>query len=272
MNSQGITPFLKWAGGKRWLAAQLRAILPNSFQTYIEPFLGSGAVFFDLLPQTAILSDLNRGLIEAYRAIQTNAGDVYEALTRHAVRHSRAYYYEVRGREPSGAIERAARFIYLNRTCWNALYRENKRGEFNVPIGTKERVLLETDDFLSVSRALATAELICDDFEVAIDRAEANDLIYVDPPYTTAHNFNGFVRYNNVYFEWADQERLKRSLKRAAERGAYIVISNADHCSVRELYTGLAEIRSVSRRTVIAADPSRRCKTSELLMVINGTP
>ena len=191
-----VQPFLKWAGGKRWLVQNHSDLFPNKFNRYIEPFLGSAAVFFHLQPNEAILSDANGRLIETYQSIKENYKLVEKYLRQHQRAHSNEHYYETRAKLFHSKFTRAAQFIYLNRTCWNGLYRENKKGIFNVPIGTKTNVLLRTDDFAAVSNILNNATLKNQDFEKTISLAEEGDFIFVDPPYTVAHNNNGFVKYN----------------------------------------------------------------------------
>jgi DNA adenine methylase len=189
----------------------------------------------------------------------------------HHKNHSKAYYYARRAAEPTTALGRAAQFIYLNRACWNGLYRVNQRGQFNVPIGTKDWIISSADDFAGISAALQGAELAAHDFEATIHAAGAEDLIFADPPYTVAHNFNGFVKYNETIFSWSDQERLAGALKQAASRGAKVIVTNADHPSVRDLYDGFADIQPLARASVIAGGVKGRQQTSELLIQAGGT-
>ncbi len=193
-------PFLKWAGGKRWLISQHSKIFPNTFNTYIEPFLGSGAVFFKLQPQKAILSDINKELIVTYQAIKEDWQKVLHGLQKHQKLFNKAYYYKIRQDKPENIYDKAARLIFLNRTCWNGLYRVNLDGEFNVPIGTKTDVIMKDDDFETISKTLQNADLLPDDFENIINKANKNDLIFVDPPYTVRHDNNGFIKYNEKLF------------------------------------------------------------------------
>ena len=267
-----LLPFLKWAGGKRWLVAQHSSLLPTDYNTYIEPFLGSGAVYFYMRPDTAIISDANLELINTYREIRKNWRKIDSVLKRHHRNHSEAYYYEERSRKHRAAHENAAQFIYLNRTCWNGLYRVNLRGEFNVPIGTKTAVSLESDDFGAVADLLKGAKLVHSDFERTIDRAKRQDFLFVDPPYITRHNFNGFVKYNDKIFSWEDQERLASAIERAKHRGVQILVTNANHRSLRELYSGLGKMHAVTRNSVLAADSNNRGETSELAITINFEP
>ncbi|MYF11549.1 MAG: Dam family site-specific DNA-(adenine-N6)-methyltransferase [Gammaproteobacteria bacterium] len=265
-----LRPFLKWAGGKRWLFTDRRFVLPQFGGRYIEPFLGGGAVFFHAQPSRAILGDSNGRLIELYKAIRDDVESFEIHLKKHARRHSRDYYYEVRKKHLRLPTTRAAQFLYLNRTCWNGLYRENLRGEFNVPIGTKETVVFESDDFQAWSDALSTATLLCRDFESVIDDAGAGDFVFVDPPYTVKHNVNGFVKYNQKMFAWDDQVRLREALSRAVTRGVSFMMTNADHESIRGLYAGLGEQRRLFRHSVIAPRPSDRLVSTELLVTNLG--
>lgn len=263
-----IEPFLKWAGGKRWLAAR-GLPQPAQYDRYIEPFLGGAAVFFSLLPPRALLSDLNHELIDLYRVMRDHPIRLTRILQVHHALHSKDHYYVVRAWQPECRIERAARTLYLNRTCWNGLYRVNQKGEFNVPIGTKSSVLFDSDDFGKISEALSKAELRCCDFGDAIEEAGKGDFVFVDPPYTAKHNLNGFLKYNEKMFSWADQVRLRDSLGGAIVRGAAVVVTNADHESVRELYEGLARYVSVARASILAADAHRRGPTTEAMFVAN---
>jgi DNA adenine methylase len=259
-------PFLKWAGGKRWLIHSRPDLLRFREERYIEPFLGSGAVFFHAQPKRAILSDANRDLISAYEAIKSDWRSVYSALTGFARRHSEANYYSIRAARSVDPYREAARFIYLNRTCWNGLYRVNRKGEFNVPIGTKSNVLLPTDDFRRIADLLLSTELRHQDFEITINEAMEDDFLFVDPPYTVKHNLNGFLKYNENIFSWDDQIRLRDALVRADRRGARILMTNADHESVRDLYRGTFWQEAAARNSVLAGTGGSRGKVTELLI------
>jgi len=262
-----LEPFLKWAGGKRWLVDGLEELIPSSYDRYIEPFLGGGSIFFNLLPKRAILADVNGRLIETYQAIQSDWQSVLSILHRHQRLHSTEYYYQERSRVRRATAERAAQFIYLNRTCWNGLYRVNLAGEFNVPRGSKNSVLLETDNFEEISSALKRAKLISQDFETTLSVAGEGDFVYLDPPYTVNHNLNGFLKYNEKIFSWKDQVRLRDSVVKAVARGASIAVSNANHRSIRRLYAGIGRMVVVGRKSVIAASALRRGAINELLVI-----
>ncbi len=260
-------PFLKWAGGKRWLTHRIGSIVPSNYETYFEPFLGSAALFFALRPASAILGDLNSDLISTYVEVRENPIEVWDYLTLYQLQHSDEHYYAIRDSLLSDPAELAARFIYLNRTCWNGLYRVNRQGHFNVPRGSKSVALYDYEDPLQFCANLKSAQLICSDFEMIVDCAGRNDLIFADPPYTVKHNYNGFLKYNESLFSWEDQERLAKALLRALRRGAFVVVSNADHKSIRDLYRRNFKLIPVKRASVLAASPEFRSPTSELLIL-----
>lgn len=263
-----IVPFLKWAGGKRWLVSSYSDFLTLPYERYIEPFLGSGAVFFHLAPTKAILADSNKELIEAYQVIKDDWKSVKKELGKHHRNHSKNYYYAVRKSNPRTPHTRAARFIYLNRTCWNGLYRVNLNGEFNVPLGTKTAVILESDDFEATAALLKNADLRAGDFENIINLAGPGDLVFVDPPYTVKHNLNGFIKYNETLFTWKDQVRLRDSIVRAKKRGAAVLLTNAYHGSVRRLYQDIGIHHRLKRNSVLAASSDKRKLCEELLVVL----
>jgi DNA adenine methylase len=267
MTAAPMKPFLKWAGGKRWLFDSGQFELPQFSGRYIEPFLGGGAAFFSLRPNAAFLSDANPRLIELYSVIRDSVGLFEEQLRDHAQHHNKVYYYDLRAKQLPTPVARAAQFLYLNRTCWNGLYRENLKGQFNVPIGTKQTVIFDADDFVAWSNALANCQIECSDFEVAIDQARRGDFLFVDPPYTVRHNMNGFVKYNQNIFAWSDQLRLRSALERAAARGVSFAITNADHQSIRDLYCGFGLHKTLRRHSVIAGNSAHRSVSTELLVV-----
>jgi len=190
-------------------------------------------------------------------------------MRNHHDAHGSDYYYGVRSSIPEDRVARAARTMYLNRTCWNGLYRVNLKGVFNVPIGTKSSVVFEHDDFHGISTQLLAADIRCCDFEETISEAQIGDFLFVDPPYTVRHNMNGFIKYNENLFSWNDQIRLRHAVAAAIERGAAIVVTNADHDSVRELYEDICDYRSVVRASVLASETARRGKTTEALFSAN---
>ena len=270
MSSHNIVPFLKWAGGKRWLISRYGQLFPMDYKRYIEPFLGGGSVYFHLKPKHALLGDLNEELITAYQSIKGDWKKVEELLVIHQLNHSEDYYYLIRESLPSDPIERTARFIYLNRTCFNGIYRVNQEGKFNVPKGTKDSVILDTDNFKAIAELLSTADMRISDFEPLVDEASKDDLVFADPPYTVRHNQNGFIKYNEKLFSWEDQVRLANSLWRAKKRGAKVLCTNANHQAIRELYEERGfQIRTVSRYSSISANPSKRNQFEEIIISAN---
>lgn len=259
-------PFLKWAGGKRWLSDRILQLASPIQGQYIEPFLGGGAVYFALKPPKALLSDVNTELINAYKAIRDDHEKVFSLLKAHHLAHSKEYYYRIRDYNPRCQYRKAARFIYLNRTCWNGLYRVNLNGQFNVPIGTKSAVLMPTDDWPTLSGLLSSAELVCGDFEDSIAQAGEGDLVFADPPYTVKHNFNGFIKYNDSLFSWSDQIRLRDAVVSAKRRGARVIVTNAHHESIKDLYKRHFRLESVSRASVLAGSAMHRGRYEELLI------
>ena len=263
-----LQPFLKWAGGKRWLVSQ-GVPTPRHFERLVEPFVGSGAVYFSLQPSRALLADVNSELINLYSVIKHKPKELAACLLKHHRSHSRDYYYAVRDDSPVDDVNSAARMLYLNRTCWNGLYRVNAKGQFNVPIGTKTVVSLEGEDFCKYSKILKGAKLKCQDFEDTIDNCGPGDFVFVDPPYTVKHNMNGFVKYNEKIFSWDDQIRLAAALRRAASRGAAIVVTNADHESILDLYKDDFNYRSIARQSVLAGSAAHRGETTEAIFALN---
>ena len=262
-----MNPFLKWAGGKRWLTSKHPDWFSVEFNRYIEPFLGGGAVFFKLNPENAILADLNSELISTYNAIRTYPNEIEKKLKFHQARHCKDYYYYIRSMEPRNEVTKAAKFIYLNRTCFNGLYRVNIKGEFNVPKGSKTKVILDDDDFTAFSNRLKRAEIINCDFSAPLAEASESDFVFIDPPYTVKHNNNNFLKYNEKIFSWSDQKRLSRGAEKAASSGAKIIISNANHSCISELYSSTKWIKiEVQRASVLASSPKFRKVESELVI------
>ena len=249
-------PLLKWPGGKRRLLQSILPLIPTEFGTYYEPFLGGGALFFALQPHSAVLADKNRDLISTYRQIKTNPDDVISALGN--LQNNERAYYTVRAWEPDTPVERAARLIYLAALSFNGIHRVNLRGAFNVPYGYKQHLKpCEPLRIREASRILNAARLKSQDFERTVRPATSGDLVYFDPPYTTTHGNNGFVKYNARIFTWKDQERLARIALQLASRGCSVLVSNADHPSIRELYRDF-DVLVIKRYSIMAASGNFR--------------
>ena len=262
-------PLIKWPGGKRALVTKLLPHLPKSFGTYYEPFFGGGALFFALAPQKAVLGDVNRELISCYRFDK----DAPTELARSAKRfpNSEASYYRVRGMEPRTDLGRAARLLYLTRLSFNGIHRVNLRGEFNVPYGYKTHLSpIDEDHLFQASAVLQGADLRVGDFESTTADARRNDVVYFDPPYTVAHGNNGFVKYNEKIFSWADQVRLAARARALANRGCHVLVSNADHPSIDHLYRGVRKV-TIDRHSVIAAASEHRRRITESLFIFEAS-
>lgn len=260
-----MKPFLKWAGGKQWLAEEAPNLRPPRFKRYFEPFLGGGSFYLALRPERAVLSDNNTELIATYEAVAASPDLVIRSLSR--LSYDRETFYRQRGARPRTAHGRAARFIYLNRTAWNGLYRVNRSGGFNVPFGD-----FRSDPLASIpariraaSALFRRATLRACDFEVALDEVRSGDFVFIDPPYVSSHKDNGFLRYNARVFRWSDQVRLSAAIERLTRQGASVLLTNADHRSISSLYAGL-HARRVSRRSAVAGSTAYRQTVTELLL------
>jgi len=266
-------PFLKWAGGKRQLLPEILSHVPARCNTYYEPFLGGGAVFFALAARgvfrRAVIGDQNRELVDAYLGIRDDVEGVISRLARLSRKpHDSDTYYHVREQDPArlGQAARAARLIYLNRTGYNGLYRVNRGGRFNVPFGRyKNPRILDRENLRAVSRALQGVQIRIGDFEALVEKAEPGDFIYFDPPYVPISTTSNFTAYDRLPFGPAEQDRLARTLRRLRKRKVYALLSNSDVTLTRGLYEGLPfEAVKVNRRINSRAD--RRGPISELLV------
>ena len=270
LNNNGIKskpePFIRWAGGKRWLANRIDNFLPLKFNNYHEPFLGGGAIYFHIQPKNhAFLSDLNFDLINAFQQIKQGPLRVIEHLDN--LENSEHSYYEIRAVASSSETFNAAKFIFLNKTCYNGIYRVNNNGVFNVPYGHNASITVyELDNILAVSSTLKRATIKCQDFSEALNQIEKGDFVFLDPPYTVAHNNNGFIEYNQKIFTWTDQERLADMINIIRRKGAYFILTNAVHDSIVKLYDKLGKRYELDRHSTITSQIGKRKKRSEYLI------
>lgn len=266
-----MTPFLRWAGGKRWLVPQIQALLDGQpVNNYYEPFLGGASVFLALsVGGSAHLSDLNGDLIEVYTEVRDHPREVATALGNY--KNTAEDYYAARAAAPADVMERAARFIYLNHTSFNGIFRVNLRGEYNVPFGNRRSPNFPNETTLvAVSARLKSAKLASQDFEESLSAVSEGDLVFLDPPYTVAHNNNGFVKYNQHLFSFEDQKRLAAVIKSVSERGADFILTNAAHSSIAELFEPLGRRLTVTRRNVIGGTSAGRGRAEEYLFTSIG--
>lgn len=261
-----LPPLLKWAGGKRQLANWILPHFAVSGGKYYEPFVGGAAVFLASKFSSAQLSDLNEELINFYTHVRDHPSDLISAMQLLENSESAYYRERLKGLKGNGVIE-AARFIYLTTLSFNGIYRQNLKGIFNVPYGQRDRKQwFDEDAVWKVSKKLIGVRLLCADFEAAVHSARAGDCVYLDPPYTVAHSNNGFVKYNAKIFSWDDQVRLAMVANRLADIGCKVVVSNADHDSIRCLYGSFTE-KIIRRSSVIAASANARKGITESLFI-----
>ncbi|MBM3140111.1 MAG: DNA adenine methylase [Chloroflexi bacterium] len=276
-------PFVKWAGGKGQLLPALLSRMPVALETYYEPFLGGGALFFalaqdpDHAPRRAVLNDANHELVTAYRVVRDEVRALVERLGALERRYMEAdadgrstLFYAVRDEAPAEPLEVAARLIFLNKTCFNGLYRVNRHGRFNVPHGRYARPrILDCGGLLAASRALAHAELTCADFETACAGAGPRDFVYFDPPFHPLSKTSRFTGYTESEFGRAEQLRLKRCIDALTERGVPLMLSNSPHDWIVGVYEGAGRYRveRTPARRAINSRGDRRGAIDELLVL-----
>jgi DNA adenine methylase len=261
-------PFLKWAGGKSRLIAQYQPYLPKSFRTFYEPFLGGGALFFHFQPQRAVLSDINPELVNVYTCVRDCVEAVIAKLEHHAAHHSQTHYYQVRNEEPDLPIEKAARLIYLNKTCFNGLYRVNRQGQFNVPMGQYKNPTICNAALLSAaSVALQKAVLTTQPFhKILMEPLSAQDFVYFDPPYHPLSETSNFTSYSRTAFTEADQIHLRDIFVNLSAQGVKVALSNSDSPFVRDLYQDF-QIYTIAAARSINVQPTKRGKIAEVFVV-----
>ena len=260
-------PFLKWAGGKTQLLTHILPWFPDHFNRYFEPFVGGGAVFFAVQPRKAFLSDVNPNLVDAYLAIRDDVDGVIRHLKRHSA--TEEHFYKVRAQDPAklSRLQRAARMIFLNRTCFNGLYRVNKSGKFNVPFGKYSNPrICNVENLERVSESLQGTDIrLSSVFDSAL-RARKGDLVYFDPPYVPLTPTASFTSYTAGGFGQADQVRLAEMFGRLARRGVHVVLSNSDTPLVRDLYKHFHTERVYARRA-INSRATGRGRVAEVIVV-----
>lgn len=267
MQQSGKKPFLRWAGGKNWLTKNFTNLLPaKGFNNYHEPFLGGGAVFFHLCPKShSYLSDLNKDLVETFCQVKINVDSVIRNLK--SFTNDKDFYYYVRDvkifRSPAS---KAARFIYLNQTSFNGIYRENLKGKYNVPYGFRDKNFLDADVLRSASDVLKRSSISTGDFYKNISKVKKNDLVFLDPPYTITHNDNGFFKYNQHLFTKADQLRLAEYIDQIKTIGAYYILTNAAHKDVKKIFSNGDSIIELDRASLVGGKNAKRGKFSEIIV------
>ena len=265
-------PFLKWAGGKRQLISQMKKYFPRNCNRYIEPFIGGGAVFFYMKPKFSIIIDINEELINCYKVIKTNVKELIELLGNH--KNEKDYYYSIRALDRDeekfsklSNIEKASRMIYLNRCCYNGLYRVNSKGEFNVPFGKYNNPnFCDEENLLAVSKALENVSIIHGSFEICLDYAEKGDFVYFDPPYHPISKTSSFTSYTKENFGRDSQQKLFYVFKKLDERDCKLMLSNSYNDYIKNLYNEYKIIKLNARRA-INSNAAKRGNINELLIL-----
>ncbi|MTJ06865.1 DNA adenine methylase [Anabaena sp. UHCC 0204] len=260
-------PFLKWAGGKTRLISQYKDYFPKHYHTYYEPFLGGGAIFFSMQPSKAVLSDINADLITTYRCVKDNIEELITLLQKHKQEHNAEYYYDVRNNHSSKDLEIAARFIYLNKTCFNGLYRVNSQGKFNVPVGKYKNPGICQEEVLQVaSQALKGVEIKHANFDEVLNYATGiNDFVYFDPPYYPVSKTSNFTAYSHFSFDENQQIKLRDIFAELADRGVKVMLSNSDCPFIRDLYSDFS-VHTILAARSINSNAQKRGKITEVLV------
>lgn len=259
-----ITSFIRWAGGKSWLIPYVDQLIDGlDYNNYYEPFMGGASVFFSLdIPRQGFLSDLNPDLVNAFCAVRDNPKKIIEYLELY--QYGEEYYYEIRASAPRGKYQKAARFLYLNANSFNGLYRVNRQGKYNVPYGHKE-VKVNYERLFDISKKLKGTHIVLQDFAEIRDQIVANDLVFLDPPYTVSKEDTGFVEYNSKLFSLDDQRRLAGLIEHINNVGAYYIMTNAAHDTILEIFEGQGTMVARERNSLIGGKKSFRGKVKEYI-------
>lgn len=262
-----IEPFIRWAGGKTWLIPYLPQIIGDiSIEHYHEPFLGGGAVFFALEHnKKAYLSDANPELVNTYIQVRDDPESVIEYFL--TFKNTKEDYYRIRDNYKSrSSAEEAARFIYLNQTSFNGIYRVNRQGKYNVPYGFRTNLTYSCERIVQASKKLQNTNIACGDFEINKYQIRENDLVFLDPPYTVSHNNNGFIEYNKNLFSIEDQERLNKFINYIKQKGAYYILTNAAHEAILQIFDK-EEDRTLElpRKSLIGGKNASRTEITEYI-------
>jgi len=241
-------------------------MVPEEFGNYFEPLIGAGALFFRLGPDAGVIADANDELINFYRVLREDTEALCAALKQ--LKASKEEYYKRRAERPRSPLTRAIRFYYLNRLCWNGLYRVNLQGEFNVPFGGRlPKTMCKTENLRRASRILKNVKILHGDFEETTTGAQQGDFVYLDPPYPKgAANRNSFSHYNRTRFTYKDHERLAKTAKTLAERGVYVMITESAHPEILDLYGSGFFKNTVESKSLIAGRSKYRRKVHEAII------
>jgi DNA adenine methylase len=268
-NLSNSKPFLRWAGGKNWFVKHLPKFTPENFHNYHEPFLGGGSIFLAINPkQKSFLSDLNSELITTYETLKTSVNEIIEELKKY--KNYEDYYYWIREQRYDDPVKKASRFIFLNQTSFNGIYRVNLKGIYNVPYGRRTKPFLDENALRTVSERLKNAELFSGNFTKVEQNISKHDLVFLDPPYVVSHNSNGFIKYNQKLFSLDDQYRLSSLIDFIKSKGAYYIMTNAAHHKILEIFDKKDKIVALERANLIGGLKARRGQTREYVFTNVG--
>lgn len=276
MADKKVTPVLKWPGGKRRVLPELKKYIPKTYTSYYEPFIGGGAMFFDLSPMIATVSDVNEELINVYKEIQQDPTNLLTELGKHALNHSESYFYQIRALDRNDTLyaalskaEKAARMIYLNRTCFNGLYRVNSKNQFNTPYGKYVNPrIVDAENIQAIHDWMSRRKITFSngDYSSSLKPATAGSFIYLDPPYVPATETASFVSYSKDGFSMENQEALKDLALTLDAAGSFIMLSNSDTPLTRELYKDFI-IKPINVSRSVGASASSRNKVGEVIVL-----
>ncbi|PZW01557.1 Dam family site-specific DNA-(adenine-N6)-methyltransferase [Metamycoplasma auris] len=269
-------PFVKWAGGKNQILNKLIEFIPKEFNRYYEPFIGGGALLFNLKPNTIIINDSNKELMYAYQCFldKYKLNKLIKELEMHELNHSEEYYYQVRNLDQSNSFEklkdyqRAARLIYLNKACFNGLYRVNSKGFYNTPYGNKQKInAFDKENFLDIYKyfSISNVAIKNEDFEECVKDAKKGDFVYFDPPYDSYTDKNSFTNYDSKKFGKDEQIRLRNVALKLSKRGVKVMLSNHNTPFINELYKDFNK-HVIEARRIINSDAKRRGNVEELII------
>lgn len=274
-----LKPILKWVGGKRQLLHEIIPLIPNDVTTYVEPFVGGGAVLFEYQPQRAIINDLNEELINVYRVIKEHPEELIDILTQHKVNHNKEYFYKIRGLdrddnffEKYSDVERAARTIYLNKTCYNGLYRVNSKGQFNTPYGRyKNPKIVDDITIYAMSNYFNfnDIKIMNEDYKKALTNLRKGAFVYFDPPYLPISESSSFTSYTEDGFTYEQQVELKEQCDKLNNRGIKFLLSNSYHPAILELYKDY-KIKVIKAKRAINSNAEKRGDINEVLVYNYG--
>ena len=264
-------PFLKWAGGKRQLLSHLLPLVPARYSRYLEPFIGGGALYFATQPRVAFIADANRELVTTYEVVRDKPEALVARLTEHRTCHNQDYYYQLRAEQPTSPLEVAARFIYLNKTCFNGLYRVNRSGQYNVPIGSyKNPQIFDRSNLLACASALKSATIRHADYRETLQEAKSGDFVYLDPPYAPLSPTSSFTSYTKDEFGERQQRELAQCYRELDRRGCYVMLSNSSAQLILDIYQGF-DVRLVAATRMINSKADGRGMVNEVV-ILNYQP